>query len=295
MLYDHESDLTQAVRSSFEATPDARLREIMLACVSAAHDAVRRIQPTAQELQSALAFLTAVGKHCDNKHNEMVLLADVLGVSTLALLLQDGAAGGASESALLGPFYRKDAPETEFGASIVRSATTGVPMIFTGRISNAAGETVEGASVDVWHAAPTGSYDIQDARQADMNLRGRLRSTDAGEFRFRSVLPSGYPVPTHGPTGTLLRRTGRLPMRPAHIHVLIHKPGYQTLITQHFVDSPDALAADVVFGARRGLVGATVDVPAGSTGVDGAAQAVTVDAAFVVQPGTALWPEAPIA
>ena len=44
--------------------------------------------------------------------------------------------------------------------------------------------------------------------------------------------PAGYPVPTHGPTGALLRAQGRHNFRPAHVHFLIYKPGFKTITSQ---------------------------------------------------------------
>jgi protocatechuate 3,4-dioxygenase beta subunit len=295
MLYDTETELTEAVVRSFDATPDLRLREIMVACVAALHDAVRAVRPTAQEFQLALAFLREAGMHCTDKHNELVLLADVLGVSTLALLLQESGDSHATDSALLGPFYRNNSPETECGGSIVRSPTPGAPMRFTGLVSDAGGQPIENAIIDVWHAAPSGAYDIQDSGQADMNLRGRLRSDKSGMFCFQSVVPSGYPVPTHGPTGVLLRATRRVPFRPAHIHLLFYKAGFATLVTQHFVDTPEALSSDVVFGARRSLIGTMSEAVPTAIGPGSVSRPVEVESTFSLQHGTAHWPEAPIA
>ena len=41
----------------------------------------------------------------------------------------------------------------------------------------------------------------------------------------------------------------------AHIHFLVHKPGFKTLVTQVFVDEDEHLETDVVFGVTRALVG----------------------------------------
>lgn len=40
-------------------------------------------------------------------------------------------------------------------------------------------------------------------------------------FAFRSIKPSGYPIPTDGPVGDLLTALKRHPFRPAHLHALI--------------------------------------------------------------------------
>ena len=87
-------------------------------------------------------------------------------------------------------------------------------------------------------------YENQDPNQADMNLRGRFLTDAEGWFQFRSVKPAGYPVPTDGPVGDLLRAQLRHPYRPAHLHVLAYKLGFKTLITQVFVDDDEHLKSD---------------------------------------------------
>jgi len=92
-----------------------------------------------------------------------------------------------------------------------------------------------------------GFYENQDEEQPDMNLRGRFKTDAKGKFNFKSVRPSGYPVPVDGPCGDLLRAQLRDPYRPAHVHYMISKPGYQVLITQVFADDDHRLHTDVTF------------------------------------------------
>ena len=127
-----------------------------------------------------------------------------------------------------------------------------------------------------------------------MNLRGRFTTDSEGRFRFRSVKPAGYPIPTHGPVGALLRAQNRHPYRPAHLHFLVHKPGFKTLVTQVFVDDDDHLETDVVFGVTRALVGGfdRHDGPA-QDGTEG--EWYSLDYAFTLEPGEARLPRPPIA
>ena len=120
---------------------------------------------------------------------------------------------------------------------------------------DAAGKPIEGVEVDVWQSSPIGLYENQDDTQADMNLRGKFTTDAQGRFSFRSVKPAGYPVPTDGPVGDMLRAQSRHPYRPAHIHFLGFKPGFKTLITQVFVDDDQHLGSDAVFGVTRALIG----------------------------------------
>lgn len=117
-----------------------------------------------------------------------------------------------------------------------------------------------------------------------MNLRGKFTTDAEGRFSFRSIRPAGYPVPTHGPAGDLLRAQARHPFRPAHLHFLAFREGYKTLITQVFVDEDQHLETDVVFGVTRHLIG---DFKKAGTGY-------TLDYTFVMEPGEARLPTPPI-
>ncbi len=121
------------------------------------------------------------------------------------------------------------------GGTLVRSPTPGPPLAVRVRLQDRAGAPVAGAEVDVWHSSPEGLYENQDPSQAEMNLRGRFISDAQGRFSFNTVLPAGYPIPDEGPVGELLRSAGRHKFRPAHLHFMVYKPGFKTLISQLYV------------------------------------------------------------
>ena len=50
--------------------------------------------------------------------------------------------------------------------------------------------------------------------QPEHNLRGRFETDAQGRFHFRTVRPAGYPVPTDGPCGEMLRALAGLGRRP---------------------------------------------------------------------------------
>ena len=290
-------DVTPTVLAAMAGAPDARLRDIMASLVRHLHAFAREVKLTEPEYGVAIDFLNRVGQATHAAHNEGILLADALGFSTLVCLLNNGA-GGATETAaaLLGPFWRDHAPDVAPGGSTVRSPTPGPALFVDGHITNAAGQALAGVEVDVWQSSPTGMYENQDPSQADMNLRGRLSTDAAGRFRFRSVKPAGYPVPTDGPVGALLRAQRRHEFRPAHLHVMAYKPGYKTLITQVFVADDEHLDSDVVFGVTRSLVGQYRRHDQGTPPApDVAAPWYTLDHHFVMQPGEATRPTPPIA
>jgi catechol 1,2-dioxygenase len=229
-------------------------------------------------------------------HNEVVLAAGSLGVSALVCLLNNGKQGSEPTTAnLLGPFWRDHSPAMANGASIVRGPTPGEPIFVTGWVRDPEGQPVAGAEVDVWHSSSEGFYENQDPAQADMNLRGRLTTDSQGGFRFRSIKPAGYPIPVTGPVGDLLRAQGRHNLRPAHIHFLIHKPGFKTQFSQIYSGDDPNLDSDVQFAVTRALVGhyrRHEHPPAPDTDVRG--PWYSLDQVFVIEPGEARWPRAPI-
>lgn len=288
-------DVTGRVLAAMAGTPDARLREIMNALVRHLHAFAREVRLTEDEWDHGIDFLNRIGQATNDAHNEGILCSDALGLSTLICLLNNGQAGATeTTAALLGPFWRIASPVTPDGGSLVRSETPGPALFAFCRITDPQGRPIPGVEVDVWQASPVGLYENQDATQADMNLRGKF-STDAdGRFSFRSVKPAGYPVPTDGPVGELLRAQRRHPYRPAHLHFLGFKPGYKTLITQVFVDDDEHLASDVVFGVTQRLVGdfrpGEGPPPTGDAGPPW----YRLDYDFVMEPGEAKLPKPPI-
>jgi catechol 1,2-dioxygenase len=296
MIVENESDLTAAVLAEIERAPDPRFREILGAAVRHLHAFVREAKLTEAEFRQLCGVIAKTGQATTASHNEVVLAAGSLGVSALVCLLNNAGPGGAGTTAnLMGPFWRQDSPVTPNGGSIVRSPTAGDPVFVTAWVRDAQGRPVPDAMVDVWQASSEGFYENQDPGQADMNLRGRFATDAQGRIAFRSVKPSGYPVPVTGPVGDLLRAQGRHNMRPAHIHFLIHKPGFKTQFSQLYSSDDPWLDTDVQFGVTRALVGHYVlhgDEAAPDPEVSGAWY--SLDHHFVVSAGDDSLPPPPI-
>jgi protocatechuate 3,4-dioxygenase beta subunit len=108
------------------------------------------------------------------------------------------------------------------------------------------------------------------------------------------VKPAGYPIPIDGPVGDLIRSGKRHHFRPAHLHFLIFKEGFKTLISQIYVNDDDRLETDVQFGVTRALIGDYVrhDGPAPASDVKG--EWYSLDQTFVMEPGKARLPKPPI-
>ncbi len=254
MIIRDENQLTDAVRAAMANTPDERLRLIMDALVRHLHAFVREVRPTDEEWELGLAFVTGLGQATSDCHNETILAADILGLSTLVGLWNNPTWGGETAAALLGPFWRKNSPQLPFGASIAQEGTPGIPVQVSGQVT-CQGQPIAGAIVDIWQADPRGLYDNQIEGLEAMNLRGQFHTTADGHYQFRTVRPAGYPVPVHGPSGELLKAQRRSPFRPAHIHFMVSKPGFKTLTTQVFVDDPERLNNDVTFAVTPTLIG----------------------------------------
>jgi catechol 1,2-dioxygenase len=255
MLPTSPESLLPLVHEAMSNQPDPRARALIGGLVEHLHRFVLEHRVTEPEFEYALDYIVRIGQATGPAKNEAVLVADLLGVSSLVALLNNANPQGASDAALLGPFWRANAPWKQPGDSIAAPGTPGMPLEARGVVEDVAGQPIGGAVVDVWQASPAGLYENQDEGQPDMNLRGRFETDSAGRFHFRSVQPAGYPVPVDGPGGDLLRAQGRQPYRPAHIHLMVSKPGYKVLVTQVFADDSEHLKTDPTFGVTERLVG----------------------------------------
>jgi hydroxyquinol 1,2-dioxygenase len=249
-----EETATGAVVASFEGAADPRLREVLGSLVRHLHGFVREVEPTFEEWERAIGFLTATGQKCDDTRQEFILLSDVLGVTMLVDAINHRTATEATDSTVLGPFHMVASPRRELGDTIDLVAT-GEPCVVTGRVLSLDGSPLAGALVDVWQADDHGFYDVQQpGTQPQGNGRGLFTCDDDGRFWFRTVTPSPYPIPTDGPVGRLLTATGRHPYRPAHIHFIVAADGHLPVTTHIFVAGSPYLDSDAVFAVKQRLI-----------------------------------------
>jgi protocatechuate 3,4-dioxygenase beta subunit len=295
MIIRTQEDVTPKVLDAYKTIEDPRLREIVASLIKHLHGFIRDVRLTEEEFEKAVQYIAKLGQMTDDKHNEVVLMSGSLGVSSLVCLLNNGNKGQTETTAnLLGPFWRLNSPRTENGASIVRSPTPGPAIFVNCTVKDTSGKPVAGAEVDIWHSSPEGFYEQQDPKQAPMNLRGKFTTDAEGHFGFRSVKPAGYPIPINGPVGELVRAGRRHNFRPAHLHFLIFKDGFKTLISQIYVNDDDRLETDVQFGVTKALIGDYVrhDGPAPAPDVKG--EWYSLDQTFVMEPGKSRLPKPPI-
>jgi len=296
VIIESHEDVTPAVLKVMQRTADPRLREIMTSLVTHLHGFVRETRLTEEEFQAAAAVVNEIGQATTGTHNEAVLMAGSLGVSTLVCLLNNGDHGATeTQQSLLGPFWRLHSPPTENGGSIVRSDTPGPPLFVDARVTDGEGNPVAGAEVDIWHSSPVGLYEQQDPGQADMNLRGKFATGADGRFWFRTVRMAGYPIPTDAVVGKLLKAQDRHPFRPAHLHVLIAKEGFKTRISQIYDPEDEHLETDVQFGVTRATIGDFRRHDEPHPSVPGTeAPWYSLDIVFALEPGESRLPRPPI-
>jgi catechol 1,2-dioxygenase len=83
----------------------------------------------------------------------------------------------------------------------------------------------------------------------------------------------------------LLGAQKRHNLRPAHLHFLIYKPGYKTIASQVYDPEDPHLETDSQFGVTQALIGEYRKRDDGS---------YSLEFTFVIQPGEARLPKAPI-
>ncbi len=295
MIIQKQEDVTPKVLDAYKTIGDARLREITAALIKHLHGFAREVHLTEEEFEKAVQYVARLGQMTTDNHNEVVLMSGSLGFSSLICLLNNGNKGQTETTAnLLGPFWRMNSPPTENGGSIIRSPTPGPAIFVNCWVKDQAGKPIEGAEVDVWHSSPEGFYEQQDPKQADMNLRGKFMTDAAGHFGFRSVKPAGYPIPIDGPVGDLLRAAKRHNFRPAHLHFLIFRQGFKTLISQIYVNDDPKLETDSQFGVTRALIGNYVRHEGNPPAADVKGDWYSLDQTFVMELGKSRLPRPPI-
>jgi len=252
-----KDNVTEAVLNKIGDNTQPRVKEIMESLVRHAHEFIREVNLTSDELLYGARFIQDVGKISDDKREEGVLLGDVLGMTALCEILGDIVRIGATESSLLGPFYRSGAPVRKMNFDISLGDNDGDPAFISGKVMDAQGKPIKGAVIDLWQTAPNQFYESQMGQPKiyeDYAYRGIFITGDDGEYSFRTRKPVDYHVPTDGPVGKILDGTGRHSWRPAHLHYLIYKDGYQTIQTELFNNDSEYLDSDAVFGVKESLI-----------------------------------------
>jgi catechol 1,2-dioxygenase len=250
------NELTAKVLRSYSRIEDDRLRAIVATLIKHVHTCLNEMKLTDEEWEFAWDFMEQMAAVTGPERNEFLLFADVIGASQLIEVLNHERPGNPVGFALVGPFFRAGSPFRAKGESTASADTPGKRVRITGKVFDFATKSpIRDAVLDTWQAANDGLYENQDEQQPEYNLRGRFRSDANGEFELIALMPTAYPVPTDGPCGELLRAAKRPPDRPAHIHFIVSAPGFETLVTQIFVNGDEQIEEDAVFTASKNMIG----------------------------------------
>ncbi|KAF2009179.1 catechol 1,2-dioxygenase 1 [Aaosphaeria arxii CBS 175.79] len=251
---------TQAVINATGPKASPRVRQVTSSLIQHLHDFARENEITVDEWMAGLELINEAGRMSTDRRNEGQLVCDVLGfeslVDEITYKLASDATDEPTSTAILGPFWRVDAPKFQMGECIVSGIESkGDRTWMHGKVTDfRTGEPIEGVCLDVWHTAPNGLYEQQDPDQPDMNLRGRFTTGKDGKYNFYCLRPVPYPIPFDGPAGKILQALDRHPFRPAHIHFIISAPGYKPIVTQIFDRNSKYIEDDAVFAVKDSLL-----------------------------------------
>ncbi|EON99012.1 putative hydroxyquinol -dioxygenase protein [Phaeoacremonium minimum UCRPA7] len=234
-------------------TKNDRLKYILERLVTHLHDFARETRLSTDEWMTGIMFLIATGQICSDVRNEFILLSDVLGLSLLVDNINHPKPPDCTEGSVLGPFHTHDAPTLPSGASM-SSDPAGEAMLALCTVRDPAGQPVAGVTVDIWETDSSGHYDVQHSERGEPSERCVMVTDERGRFCFKGIKPVSYPIPHDGPVGKLLALLGRHCWRPAHVHFMFGKEGWDKLITALYLRGDPYETSDAVFGVKKSLV-----------------------------------------
>ncbi|MFD7282845.1 hypothetical protein ACFV80_39045 [Streptomyces sp. NPDC059862] len=181
-------------------------------------------------------------------------------------LFQGGQDGYTPSEDVDSPTYIPGSPRIDNPGTLpMRPDEPGTPLIASGRILDGHGRPLEGAKLDIYHAADNGNYSgLYDDGVPRYNLRGHLFTDSDGRYAFTTITPVAYADPhitAVDGVAEAVAALGRSLYRPAHIHYEVHHPDLITpwrgeiyfkgdpVIPVDFVGgtlAPPALQADTV-------------------------------------------------
>jgi catechol 1,2-dioxygenase len=212
------------------------------------HEAIVENDVTYEEYQAAKQWFIDVGEA-----GEWPLFGDVYiehVVEEHAFANREGSRG-----TILGPFHLPDAPVLEAPFELPhRPDERGDRALFFGRVTDANGNPLADANLDVWQADAEGRYSGFMPGPPEGNLRGQVRTNAEGRFQVRTVIPGPYTIPLDGPTGRMTAACDWSPWRPAHTHVIVSANGHEPLVTQLYIATSDYLDNDVASAVKPELI-----------------------------------------
>ncbi|TVY20498.1 Hydroxyquinol 1,2-dioxygenase [Lachnellula arida] len=234
-------------------SPDQRLTYVMERLVTHLHDFARETRLSTSEWMAALNFLVKVGQISSDVRHEFILLSDILGLSLLVDAIDHPKPASSTEGSVLGPFHTHNPPSISNGSSM-SSDPAGEPCLVICTVSDQAGTPIADVKIDIWETDSSGHYDVQYADLQSPDGRCVMTSDENGMFYFKAIVPVPYPIPHDGPVGQLLKLLKRHPWRPAHMHFMFEKEGWDHLITALYIRNDPYETSDAVFGVKQSLV-----------------------------------------
>ncbi|KAI1132992.1 Intradiol ring-cleavage dioxygenase [Nemania abortiva] len=198
---EYDPHFTDRVIAATGRDANPRLKQIMPALIRHMHDFAREVDLTVAEWMAGVEMINEAGRMSTDKRNETQLICDILGLESLvdeitSKLLSRTTSGKdtTTPSAVLGPFYRANAPLLANGSSIISASARNTPWYkdaahllahISGRVVSASThKPIPNALVEIWLAGPNGLYEQQDPDQPDMNLRGQFRTDEDGRYEI---------------------------------------------------------------------------------------------------------------
>ena len=154
---------------------------------------------------------------------------------------------------MLGPFHTHDAEDMAHGESMSNDPS-GEPCLVLCTVKDSKGNPIPDVKVDIWETDSSGHYDVQYGDRDGPDGRCVMKSDSNGKFWFKAIKPVSYPIPHDGPVGKLLQKLHRHPFRPAHMHFMFEKPGWDHLITALYIRGDPYETSDAVFGVKESLL-----------------------------------------
>ncbi|MEU0246465.1 hypothetical protein ABZ192_19445 [Streptomyces sp. NPDC006235] len=112
----------------------------------------------------------------------------------------------------------------------MRPDEPGTPLIVSGRVLDGHGQPLEGAKLDIYHAANNGNYSaLYDDGVPTYNLRGHLFTDADGRYTYTTITPVASADPSTMEVDGVVQAVAALGgslHRPAHIHYEVHQPGH---------------------------------------------------------------------
>jgi protocatechuate 3,4-dioxygenase beta subunit len=165
MKNSNTENFTQRVLDAYSHIDNSRTRDLIATLITHLHLFVKETKLTEKEWEFCWDFLARMAEFTSAERNEFLLLADVLGVSQLIEIINHQRSINMVGMALLGPFYRANAPLRKKGECIASIETAGKRVKISGRVIDlSTGSPIPDAILDIWQAATNGLYETQDPK-----------------------------------------------------------------------------------------------------------------------------------